>query len=399
MATAASQGAKQPDGALSGVRVVDLADERGIYGTKLLADLGADVIRVEPPGGDALRRRGPFKDDVPGPTNSLWHAFFASNRRFATVDVTSAEGREQLGRLIERADVVVDSGMLAEARIDTDTLLERQPSLVVVSVSSFGATGPWRDYLAPDLVAGALGGVSATTGDVDTPPLKLFGELNFMVSGSYVAIAALAALRHVRESGEGQVVEASVHEALASCLEHVLMWYWHSDNIRGATANVLPRRGSLHWSGAYQVMQAKGGSIMVTPTPDFQKQLAWLAEEGVQEDLLDEKYGDPENVVELIQRTMDVLRKWVAMKDVEPFFFEAQERHAPYGWVMPPQRVAENPQLEARDWWVEYELGGTSVRGPGPPYRFSETPWSMRRPYGAPGSDTEAVLAEIGWND
>lgn len=381
------------DGPLSGVHVLDLVDERGIYGAKLLADLGADVVRVEPPGGEALRGRGPFAGDERGPTNSLWHAFYASSRRFVTVDPTTDEGRGQLERLAGWADVVFDSGALADASLTPESLLEANPSLVIVRVSSFGPDGPWKDLLAPDLVAGALGGFAATTGDVDTPPLKGFGDLNFITSGAYAAVAALSALRHARETGEGQVVDVPVHEAITSCLEHVLMFYWHQEG------RVLRRQGSLHWSGAYQVMATRDGAIMVTPTPDMQRNIAWLVEEGVHEDLLDEKYQQLENLPLFIERLMDVLRRWVATKEVEPFFMEAQARHYPYGWVLPLDRVAENPQLEARGWWSEYELGGRAARGPGAPHRFSETPWRLRRAHAGPGADTADVLAEIGWGD
>ena len=381
------------DGPLSDVRVLDLVDERGIYGAKLLADLGAEVVRVEPPGGEALRDRGPFAGDERGPTNSLWHAFYASNRRFVTVDPTADEGRGQLERLAGWADVVFDSGALARASLTPQSLLEASPSLVIVRVSSFGPDGPWKDLLAPDLVAGALGGIAATTGDVDTPPLKGFGDLNFITSGAYAAVAALSALRHARETGEGQVVDVPVHEAITSCLEHVLMFYWHQDG------RVLRRQGSLHWSGAYQVMATRDGAIMVTPTPDMQRNIAWLVEEGVHEDLLDERYQQIENAPLFIARLMEVLRKWVATKDVEEFFFEAQARHHPYGWVLSPDRVASNPQLEAREWWTDYALDGATVRGPGGPYRFGETPWALRRGHAGAGAHTDDVLTEIGWTE
>lgn len=384
-----------PAGPLAGVRVLDLTDERAIYGAKLLADLNADVIRAEAPDGDPLRRRGPFTDDDPKNGTSLWHALHASNRRFVTVDVTTERGRRLLEELVAWADVVLDCGWLAAAALDAKALIETHPSLVVVRVTSFGPDGRWADLLAPELVAAALGGFAATTGDVDTPPLTGFGELNFITSGSYAAIAGLTALRHVRESGEGggQVVDVPVHSTITSCLEHVLMFYWHQEG------RVLKRQGSLHWTGAYQVMAARGGHIMVTPTPDIERNIAWLVEEGAHEDLLDERYQQPENAQLFIARLMELLRQWVATKDVEEFFYEAQGRHHPYGWVLPPDRVASNPQLEARDWWTDYELDGASVRGPGAPYRFGETPWALRRGQAGPGAHSDDVLAEIGWTE
>ena len=360
-------------GALAGVRVLDLTDERAIYGAKLLADLGADVVRVERerPDGDPLRQRGPFHEGA-----SLWHAFFASNRRFVPLDVNTPEGESALARLFAEADVALVCGEPFAAR--AAAARKRHPHLVVVDVTSFGRNGPWRSFLAPDLVAGALGGAVATTGDVDTPPLKTFGELNFVLSGAYAAIAALAGLRHAREGGGGQRVDVSVHECIASCLEHVFMRYWYHERMPRADTAALPRRGSLHWSNAYCVMPAKGGAIMVTPTPNFDNQLVWLVEQEAQEDLFDPSYQEPGNRRAYIDRLMQVLRGWVSGQDVEALFFEAQGRHAPYGWVLPVDKVAENPQLQARDWWTRYPLaGGDSVRGPGAPYHFGATPWRI----------------------
>ena len=395
----------EPSGALAGIKVLDLLDERAIYGAKLLADLGADVLRPEPPGGDPLRRRGPYKDDVPGPTNSLWHAFYASNRRFVTLDPAADDSRRRLNQLVAWADVVLDGGTLAAAGLDPDSLLERHPALVLVEVSSFGPSGPWRDYLAPDLVASALGGVCATTGDVDTPPLKGYGEAAFHFSGSYAAIAALAALRHVREQGEGQRVEVNVHECIASCLEHVLMWRWYNDALPMARTPSLPRRGSLHWSNAYVVVEALDGAIMITPTPDVGAQIAWLIEEDAAEELLAVGLDEEDSDVSLAERALESMRPWAAAKRAKELFFEAQGRHCPFGLVQSVDQIAENPQLEARGWWRDFMLGDSPARGPGPPFQIDRGPGPPSRveekpdtrPYTGPGADTEAVLAEIGW--
>ena len=359
------------DGPLRGVRVLDLTDERAIYGAKLLADLGAEVVRPEPSGGDPLRGRGPRAGAA-----SLWHAFFATNRRFVTVDAGTPEGDAALVSLFDDADVALVCGDAASAQ--AHAARKRRPRLVVVDVTSFGRHGPWKRFLAPDLVAGALGGAVATTGDADTPPLKAFGELNFALSGAYVAIAALAALGYATGRGVGQRVDVSVHECIASCLEHVLMWYWYQDRMPKAGGPALARRGSRHWSNAYVVMPAKDGAVMVTPTPSFDNQLVWLIEHGAQADLLDPAYQAPGNRAAYIGRMMAVLRDWVATQDAETLFHEAQARHAPYGWVVGVEQVAKNPQLRARGWWASYPVPGRApVRGPGPPYRFSDTPWRI----------------------
>ncbi|MYE81713.1 MAG: hypothetical protein F4X36_07680 [Gammaproteobacteria bacterium] len=387
-------------GALEGVRVVDLTDERAIYGAKLLADLGADVVRPEPPQGDPLRDRGPLMDGAPTETGSLWHAFFASSRRFFAVDPGTDAGAAQLRLLIDRADIVLaNTGTFALEAAQLDDACARRPDLVVVEVSSFGPDGPWSDYLAPDLVAGALGGAVATTGDVDTPPLKAFGELNFMVSGAYAAIAALAGLNCVRRTGVGQRIHVPVHECIASALEHVFMWHWYQDHIGVARKPVLERRGSLHWTNAYQVMGAATGAVMVTPIPELDGQLVWLLEHGLGEELLDARLQLPEHRRELLDRLMDTLREWVASEDPEALFLEAQSRHLPYGHVKRLDEVADNPHLAARDWWESYPVDGErAVRGPGAPYQFSATPWSVRSP-GDADRDTDEILDAIGWED
>ena len=362
--------------ALGDLRVLDLTDERAIYGAKLLADLGADVVRPEPIAGDALRQRGPALED--GDLSSLWFAFFASNRTFVRLDPETAEGAAKLAELVERADIVLAcDGAFGVDQAAIAAAAARRPELVAIETSSFGPDGPWRDYLAPDLVAGALGGAVATTGDVDTPPLKTFGDLNFVLSGAYTAIAALAAVNRVRDSGLGQRGHVSVHECIASCLEHVLMWYWYHQRLPNATGPALERRGSLHWSNAYVVMQARGGTIMVTPTPSIDNQLVWLIEQDAQEDLLDPKYQALENRRLFIRRLMAVLRDWVATRDVEELFFEAQAHHSPYGWVLPVDKVAANPQLDARRWWTPTPVGKRQVQGTGAPYHLSATPWTL----------------------
>ncbi len=354
----------QSTGPLANVRIIDLTDDRAIYAGKLLGDLGADVVRVEPSGGDPLRTRGPFHANGA----SLWHAFFASSRTFMASDDSGT-----IEQLAQSADIILDCERLS----DPDALLAANPRLVIVDVTSFGRSGPWQNYQAPGLVAEALGGIAATSGDADTPPLELFGDQYAFVGGVYAAVGALSALNHARETGQGQIVRLSTHEALCTVLEHVLMWAWFHELLPFAQGPVLPRQGSLHWSTAYVVMQAIGGSIMITPTPDFERQVAWLIEEGTGLDLLDERFTDPANLAEMVELTMSALREWVATKDVEPFFHEAQNRHHPYGWVMTMPEVASNPQLEARNWWADYPVGDTKVSGPGAPYHFSDTPWGI----------------------
>lgn len=383
--------------ALADIHVIDLTDERGIYGTKLLADLGAQVLRPEDANGDPLRQRGPFLSNDEGGI-SLWHSFFASSRTFVSVDQNDLESSRILQTLCESADLIcVCRESPSAALVNLDKAKKANPGLVVVELSSFGKEGPWADFLAPDLVAGALGGAAATTGDVDTAPLKNFGELNFMISGAYAAIAALSALYGQQRTGQGQTAHLSVHECIASCLEHVFMFYFYHQTLNRPEGRVLPRRGALHWSDAYGVMQGKNGCIMATPAPDFDNQLMWLIEEDVHDDLIDPKYMEPQNLRLRTHRVMEIMGRWIADKDVEALFHEAQSRHAPYGWVLPIEKVAENPQLQARDWYVPYQIGQSTVSSPGAPYHFSKTPWKLS-PYRAEAVPVGEMAAQLDWH-
>lgn len=379
---------------LSQTRVLDLSDERSIYGVKLLADNGATTIRPEPLSGDALRRRGPFDNET---DESLWYLYYASSRHQVQLTESIEESRQRLSELVLRADVCFlgADNELAQL-IEIDKALDENKSLVIVDCSPFGTKGPWSEFKAPELIAAALGGSAGVTGTPDTPPLKLFGELNFNIVGAYVAVAALSGIRHAKESGQGQFIEVNAHECIASSLEHVFMWYFYQAASPNARAKALERRGSLHWTNLYEVMSTKNGAMMVTPTPNLDAQLAWLIEENAFQDLLEPRYEELENRREFYQRFMQVIRDWVGEQDTEELFFKAQDRHSPYGWVQDIAQVAENPQLEARDWWQSLKLAEKSIKIPGPAFRFAETPAKIRRSEWVDVGSTD-VLSEIGW--
>ena len=270
---------------------------------------------------------------------------------------------------------------------------------MIVRCSPFRADGPWKDYQAPDLVAGALGGSVGVTGDADTPPLRLVVDLTFCVSGAYVGIAALSGLFHARQTRQVQLIEVPVHDCIASSLEHVLMWYFHHRFFPKLRARALERRGSLHWTDLYHVMATRDGSIMITPTPNLDAQLAWLIEENAFGDLLDPEYQELGSRRNYFKRLMQALREWVSEKDVEALFFEAQRRHAPFGWVQTLDQVAANPQLAAREWWQDQLMGNRTVKASGVPFKFSETPAKSTTGEWSAVANANDVVTTVGWED
>ena len=214
-------------GPLVGVRVLDLADETAVLGTKLLADLGADVLRIEPPDGDPIRRLGPFAEGIVDPERSLSHWWFNSGKRSAVLDL--ATGREKLAELAGRADIVIETGGHG---LDLAAIRAAHPALTIVSVSAFGRSGPRRDWLAPDLVTWAVSGAMYTTGLPDRPPLHANWALAHQVAGAYAAIGGLAGLYHRRATGQGIHFDFSRQEGLtALLLTHISVYLFENGRL------------------------------------------------------------------------------------------------------------------------------------------------------------------------
>ena len=200
----------------------------GVYCGKLLADVGADVIKVEPPGGDAMRRTGPFVAGVDAPENSLNWRHYNTNKRSITLDLGSDAGSQLLQRLAGNADVLLESfqpGYLDSQGLGYEGLSDGNPGLVYASLTPFGKTGPYRDYKGSDLVGFAMGGYMYATGWPDTPPNKLWGLQAFHTTSNRAFIGILIALYHRMATGQGQQVDVSMQEAVTATTEHVNTTY------------------------------------------------------------------------------------------------------------------------------------------------------------------------------
>ncbi|MEW6269907.1 MAG: CoA transferase, partial [Thermodesulfobacteriota bacterium] len=209
--------------ALDGYRVLDLTDEKGFLCGRILAELGADVIKVEPPGGDPVRHRPPWiaAGDVPEPERSIpWLAYNAS-KRGVTLDVTSPAGRELLDRLCAGADALIesyDADALAAARVDYATLSAAHPRLVVCSISPFGRSGPYAGWRGSDLTVTAMGGNMALTGDPDRAPLRCTMPASYYHGGAEAAAGLLVALYARQALGRGQHVDVSLQACVVGTI-------------------------------------------------------------------------------------------------------------------------------------------------------------------------------------
>jgi crotonobetainyl-CoA:carnitine CoA-transferase CaiB-like acyl-CoA transferase len=202
--------------AMAGLRVLELTDQKGSLCGRLLADMGADVIKVEPPGGDPSRRIGPFLDDQPHPDRSLFFWFYNLNKRGMVLDYTSPAGAELLLRMVDNADIVIESlkpGRLDEMGLGWDVLHRRNPALILCSITPFGQTGPYRDYEADDTVAGAMGGLLYICGYPKEKPVRAWGLQSYHSANYYAAVATIGALFARERDGMGQWVDVSMQES------------------------------------------------------------------------------------------------------------------------------------------------------------------------------------------
>ena len=268
---------------LSPYRVLDLTDESGFLCGRLLADLGADVIKVEPPGGDPARHIGPFYGDDPAPEKSLYWFAFNANKRGVTLDLESPAGHDQFAALVATADFVVESfapGRMVALGFGYEAIRRINPACILVSISPFGQTGPYRDYKAPDIVAWALGGHMSICGPPEGPPYHVsHHSQSHLLGASDAAVGAMIALQARQRSGRGQHVDVAIRDAVVDSTYQVTA-NW--DMIR--TNRALGQRAAsinFPWTwpcqdGSVVAVLSTGarGNVRMSPFVD------WMASEG-----------------------------------------------------------------------------------------------------------------------
>ncbi|NVL93152.1 MAG: CoA transferase [Desulfobacterales bacterium] len=357
------------DGLLSGIRVLDLADEKASFCSKLLAGMGARVIKIESPGGDASRKIGPFWMNSPHPEKSLSFLYNNTNKLSITVNLEHSDGREIFLRLINRTDVVVETfppGYLQELRLGFDVLSGINSRLILVSVTGFGQDGPRRDHKSCDLVASAFGGQMYVSGSPSTSPLKAFGEQSHYTASLFATVGILLSLRKRDQSGRGEHIDISLQEAVIATLEHVMIRYFHEQ--------IIPRRqGSLHWNRAFRVFPCQDGFIHMTLFHQWETLVEWMDSECMAQDLTDKKWDDEEYRMRHLDHVIEVLGRWTRTHTRNELFELGQLMGFPWAPVSSPMEIADSPQLKARNFFldIEHPEVGLSLRYPGLPFKSS----------------------------
>jgi benzylsuccinate CoA-transferase BbsE subunit len=354
------------------LRVLDLTDEKGMLCSHLLADMGAEVIRIEKPGGKA---------------DFHWENL---GKRRVSLDIELKQGQDVLRCLLESADVLIESyppGYLDTLGLGYNQLIKINPRLIMASITPFGQTGPYSSYKSSDIIASAMGGQLFVSGEPEKPPLKIFGNQSYYLASIFAAIGIMLALWHRHSSGRGQHIDISLQECVAAALDYVLVRYFYQ-------GEVAKRQGSLHWNGAFRVFPGKDGYILLSIFYQWQTLVEWLESEDMAGDLTEEKWLDRDYRLEHIDYVIEVLERWTKTHPVAELVEKGQAMRFPWAGVASIAELLASPQLKARGFWTEIEHQDKKFKFPAPVLKWcfaSRTrPPNRGLPFDTPDGD-------IGW--
>ena len=378
--------------ALEGLKVIECGVAgAAAYAGKLMADLGADVVKIEGPQGDPDRSLGPFPGGEPHPDKSGIFLYLNCNKQGISLDLENARGKELLDRLLADADVLVHDYTPPEAGrlgVEYERLAAANPRLVMTSISPFGQTGPYRDYQAYDITTGSAGGwtwLNGWPGHPEMPPMKPFGHQTAYQAGVNAAVATMGALLWRLRSGKGQHIDVSAQECITAILEMTFAFWPYM-----------------------QTPTARWGQRPIHPIDFFQcKDGGWLfvlcIEEQQWKSLVDlmgnPEWAEWEVFANRLVRAANwdalkpMIQEWVSEWNTDDLYRAAQEKRIPFAPASTVADLLSSPHLKARGFFVEVAHPETgSLTHPGAPYKLSRTPWEIRSPAPALGQHNESIL-------
>jgi crotonobetainyl-CoA:carnitine CoA-transferase CaiB-like acyl-CoA transferase len=393
------------------LRVLDLTDDAGLLCGKLLADMGADVVLVEPPGGNPARALGPFYKDQPGTETSLYWWAYNTNKRSIVLDLQQADGQAIFQRLVQSADILLESfapGTLDGLGVGYATLQALNPRLIHTSITAFGQTGPHAHFQTPDIVGMALGGFMHLTGAADGVPLRVGLPQAYLHAAAEAAAATLIAYYERHHSGCGQHVDVSMQTCVIGTLMNATPYpALHGEDIHRAglfnTSLGGKRRIVYPCQDGYVSFLAIGG-VMGTHT--MQELTAWMAAENLAPKFMQEMEWATWDMVATMQAGAAGQQQLEAVEAAVGAFFMCHTKHELYEGSIPRrillapiadmQDIMHSPQLKARDYFVslQHEDLGTAVRYPGAFAKFSQTPLQITRRAPHLGEHNHTVYVE-----
>jgi benzylsuccinate CoA-transferase BbsE subunit len=392
--------------ALEGLRVLDLSDNGMQYCGKLFAQLGAEVLLIEPPSGCQTRRTGPFIDDVPHIEQCLSFAYLNQGKEGMCLALDTADGRTILRELVKDADLLIHSrhpDTLAALGLDYASLASLNPRLVVTSVTGFGLNGPYSSWLYTDLVTMALGGLLYLGGYPETEPVGAPGEQAYLAAAQFAAVASLAALLSAEtDGGSGQLVDVSIQECVSMALENAVQFVDLEKTIRMRNGGQQRQAGTGVFPCADGLVYLMAGGI--ASNRFWSATTEWLVEGGAPGAgcLREPQWNDPAYLASdtAKQLFLSVFLPFAASRTKAQLYEEAQALRIPLCPVSTAADLSSNRQLLYRDYFCStgHSYTGRTLLMPGAPYSLSASPWEPGVPAPRLGQHTSKVLAQLGYD-
>jgi formyl-CoA transferase len=386
-----SSQASVPPSALAGLKVLELGQLiAGPFAAKTLADFGAEVIKIEPPGsGDPLRKWRMLKDDT-----SVWWQVQSRNKRSLALDLRTPEGQALVRQLAQEADVLIENfrpGAMEGWGLGPDDLVAANPRLIVLRISGYGQTGPYRNRPGFGVIGEAMGGLRHLTAEPGRVPVRVGVSIGDTLAALHGVIGILLALQHRHATGQGQVIDVALYEAVFNCMESLLPEYSAFGAVRGAAGSALPgiapTNAYLCQGGAYALIAGNGDSI-------FKRLMVLIG----RPDLADDPaLADNAGRVERVQELDDAIGAWTAQHPVEVVLEALEQASVPAGKIYSVADIAADPHYAARGMLQQVQMDdGSTLVVPGVVPKLSRTPGSHRRNAPNLGQDTDRILAEMG---
>ena len=377
--------------ALAGLKVLEMGQLiAGPFSAKTLADFGAEVIKIETPHtGDPLRKWRLLKDGT-----SVWWQVQSRNKRSLALDLRDPEGQALVRQLALQADVLIENfrpGAMEGWGLDPALLLEHNPRLIVLRISGYGQTGPYRNRPGFGVVAEAMGGLRHLTAEPGRVPVRVGVSIGDTLAALHGVIGILLALQHRHVSGRGQIIDVALYEAVFNCMESLLPEYSAFGVVRGAAGSALP---GIAPSNAYQCRD--GGYALIAGNGDsiFRRLMNLLGRDDLAQD---PTLADNAGRVARVQELDEVIGAWTATRSVDEVLTALDGAAVPAGRIYTVQDIANDPHYQARGMLQEVVMDdGSHLTVPGIVPKLSATPGQHRRNAPQVGQDTEQVLQEIG---